>query len=247
MPLLTIINVSKSFLGVGGAVGVVPEDGLTKEVTVNQLEFVKDRLATLANAGLLTWTTSSSPSGADDAGEGLSYKQMTSVTKIIHKPTITTSDATSAPGQGPSPIVLGTLMGLEFDNEVDVAYRVLKVDSSFSGDGSGSDASFHVHWTKSAIADASGQTIRWRLSYTVFDGKTDEVANGTPTVLDFDDTYDDNVAGDYIVHRTPSIPAPGLVPGYYIGVCVEFVAGSTTVVNPVVISVDLLFRNYINI
>jgi hypothetical protein len=166
---------------------------------------------------------------------------------MIHKAAASPSDASSQPGQGPQLIVFGTVMGLDYDNPTDAAYRIMKIDKTFVGDGSGADASFHVHWTKSGDADESGNTIRWRLSYTLFDGSSDDIVVA-PTVVDFDDTYVDAGTTSKIVYRTPSVPATGLVPNYYMGIKLEYVPANTTLTStPVCVSCDLLFRNRINL
>ncbi len=168
-------------------------------------------------------------------------------TRTVHKPTVTPSDAQIQVGLGPVPVVYGSTMGLEYDNASDAAYRVMKIDYSFTGDGSGADASFHVHWTKAGNADESTKVVRWRISYTVFDGADDDI-NVSPTVLDLDDTYDDAGTTTRIVHRTANVAAPGFVAGQYLGVKLEYVAANTTLVsNPVVVSCDLLYTNTINL
>lgn len=168
-------------------------------------------------------------------------------TKTIHKPTITPDNSQTAPGLGPQPIAFGSVMGLEFDNPAtDSAYRIMKIDDTFSGDGSGNNASFHIHWTKSGDVNENGNTVRWKLSYTVFNGTSDDV-NATPTELIFDDTYEDSGTTSKIVHRTTNITASGFIPNYYLGVKIEtMVTGSTLSSNAVLISCDLLFSNYIN-
>lgn len=171
--------------------------------------------------------------------------ELENTTRLTHKPTVTPAESTSAPGQGPTPILLGTVLGLHYDNTTDASYRIFKIPSTFVG-----DASFHIHWTKSANAAETGNTVRWRISYTVFQGNNAEIANGvSPTVLTVDDTYDDSGSDtSRIVYRTPNIVVTDFVPAYYVGLCVDYVSGSTTLStsNPVLISADLLLREYIN-
>jgi hypothetical protein len=168
-------------------------------------------------------------------------------TRTIHKPTVTPSDAQVQVGLGPVPVVYGSTMGLQYNDPSDAAFRVLKIDYSFTGDGTGTDASFHVHWTKASDADESGNVVRWRLSYTVFDGIGDDI-NVAPTVLDMDDTYIDAGTTTRTVYRTANVAAPGFIKGQYLGIKLEYVSGDTTLVSdPVVVSCDLLYTNTINL
>ena len=172
-------------------------------------------------------------------------------TRVFHKPTITPAVSVSAPGLGPQPIVFGTVMGLDFDTATDAAYRILKIPSNIVEAGNEAGiapfASFHVHWTKSGDLDASADTVRWRLSYTVFDGSSDEVALVTPTVIEWDDVYDDAGTTTRIVYRTGNMDVTGFVPNYYVGLMLEYVPANTTLSTPVVISTDLLWRGWLNV
>lgn len=175
---------------------------------------------------------------------------VTAPTRVFHKPTVTPDGAVSAPGQGPQPIVFGTVMGLDFDTPTDVAYRIMKMDSNMVAQSNPSVTaltSFHVHWTKSGDGDESGNTVRWRLSYTVFDGESEEVALATPTVVEWDDTYVDAGTTTRIIYRTGNVEVTDLTPGYYIGVALEYVPANTTLLStPVVISADLLWRGFLH-
>lgn len=162
-------------------------------------------------------------------------------TRIIHKPTATVHDAEVAPGFGPTPVVLDTVvLGLKFDLVTDVAYRILKIPNNFEG-----SPTFHVHWTKSSDADESGKTIRWRIRYTVFDGIDDEVS-GSPTEAVLDDTYEDSGTTTRVVYRTADVEATGFQANYYCGIALDYVAAQTTLASPVVVSADLLMSAYIN-
>ena len=259
MATLQIINLTNTVLPIqGGYITVGPNASRTIVRNLPDVEMMPE-LLTLYQAGQIDLAVTVSP-------EELAWRQfmqavdgghaMGNTTAVIHKPTITLGDAEPQPGAGPAPIVFGTIMGLHYDNITDAAFRLIKIDTSFvsdelgpGGSDSGANASFHVHWTKSSAGDESGSTVRWILSYTVFDGATEEIANGvTPTVLTFDDTYVDNNTGDSrVAYRTVNVPAPGLRPGYYVGVKLEYDDGNTTLTGgPVVISTDLLFRNRIN-
>lgn len=176
--------------------------------------------------------------------------QVTIPTRVFHKPTVTPDGAESAPGQGPQPVVIGTVMGLDFNSPTDKAYRILKVDSNIVPQGNPSVTaytSFHVHWTKSGDVDESGNVVRWRLEYTVFDGASGDVALATPSVVEWDDTYDDGATLTRIVYRTSNVEVTDLTPNYYVGVALEYVPANTTLSSsPVVISADLLWRGFLH-
>lgn len=235
MAILTITNLTSEPVHVQDAYMTIPAN---KSVTVSRplprLEDMPGMFA-LRDAGEISWTAAIGNSEWE-------FRSDPNATRIFHKPTITPSEAEVAPGQGPSPVVFGTVMGLHYDNATDKAYRVLKIDSNFTG-----TASFHVHWTKSGDLNESTNTVRWQLSYTVFNGSSDEVALVAPTVLTWDDTYDDAGTTSRIVYRTGNETAAGFVAGYYVGICLEYVAGGTTISGgPVVISADLLWEGSIN-
>lgn len=164
-------------------------------------------------------------------------------TRVHHEPIVSASRSTPAPGQGPQPIVIGTLVGLNFDTVNDAAYRMFKIPDTYVG-----DASFHIHWTKSANGAENGRNVRWRLQYVVFNGH-DEPATITPTEITADDVYeDDSTDATRIIYRTANLPAEGFIAGYYLGLRVDYVPASTTLQTstPVLISVDSLMRLNLN-
>lgn len=166
-------------------------------------------------------------------------------TRVIHIDTVTPTDATPQVGQGPTPVVLGgasgALMALHFDTTTDLAYRLIKIPSNYVG-----DASFHIHWTKGVNTNQAGATVRWRITYKVFNGASEEVTSGSQ-VLEFDDTYDDSGTTTRVVYRTANGVATGFLPGYYVAVKLEYVPASTTLSGgPVCVSADCLLRVTVN-
>lgn len=167
-------------------------------------------------------------------------------TSTFHEPTVTPDAGTNSPGQQPDISTIGTTIVAEFTPDTDKAYRIFKIPSNFV-----SDAAFHVHWTKESGAggngDESGNTVQWRLSYTVFPGSSVDI-NVTPTgVLDITDTYDDAGTTTRVIQRSADTTAPGFVANYYVGVCVEVVSGGTTMsAEAALVSVDLTFTQFIN-
>jgi hypothetical protein len=187
---------------------------------------------------------------AAEAGPDGAYA-LAKATRFFHEPTVTPGQGSSAPGQGPSELVIGSVLGLHFDDPSDMVYRIFKIGTNFipggpGMTGDGTNASFHVHWTKAVDTDQSGGTVRWQIEYTVFDGISEDIAV-TPTVIDLDDTYIDSGTTSRIVHRTANVPAPGFIPGYYVGLCIGYDSGNTTLSGgPVVVSADLLSLGFIN-
>lgn len=165
-------------------------------------------------------------------------------TRIIHVDTITPVDAASQPGVGPTPVVLGasgTVLGLQFDQATEVAYRLIKIPTNFVG-----DASFHVHWSKNVNTNQANATVRWQLKYTVFNGTSNNVVAATGTIV-WDVVYTDSGTTSRVVYRTPNMAATGFVPGYYVGISLSYIPAQTTLSGgPVCVSCDTLMRVTIN-
>jgi len=169
------------------------------------------------------WTGSAWLTGADH-----------NATRRIHKPTITAELSSGSPGQVPDPIVFGSTIGLEFGGASDAAYRIFKISAAYV-----SDATAHVHWTKSADGDESGNTVDWRIQYTVFDGLSQDIGLVTPSEVTISDTYvDASTDATRIVYRTDLAPLSGFVPDYYVGIRID-TPSNTLASNPVLISVDV--------
>lgn len=167
-------------------------------------------------------------------------------TRGYHEPTITPNAGTNSPGQQPDLELIGSIMVAQFTLNTDTAYRIFKVPKFYV-----EDAAFHVHWTKESgvggDGDQSSNSVRWRISYTVFPGSGGDV-NVTPTVIDLDSTYNDAGTTTRVMQRTADVAAPGFVANYYVGVCVESVTpdGSALTCEPALISVDLTYNQFIN-
>lgn len=163
-----------------------------------------------------------------------------------HEPTITPESSANAPGQQPSLGAIGTAIVAEYTVNTDHAYRLFKIPSHYV-----TGAAFHIHWTKESGAagdtDQSFNSVRWRISYTVFPGSGADI-NVAPTVLDLDDTYEDAGTTTRIIHRTQNVAATGFVPDYYVAMRVEAVTpdGSALTCEPALITADLTFNEYIN-
>jgi hypothetical protein len=169
-------------------------------------------------------------------------------TRIIHTPGATPSKSTVIPGQGPEPVTFGSpvpdLVGLHYRRDDDLLYGYSKIQTSYV-----SDASFHVHWTKNDdVSQPPGATVRWVITYKVYNGGSQDVSGPATGTLLLDDTYDDAGTTSRIVYRTANAPAAGFVAGWYVGFSVGFDPAFTTLTDlPVIISCDILTRNTINL
>lgn len=165
-------------------------------------------------------------------------------TRVIHTPGVTPTNATMIPGQGPEPVVIGSLVTLHFKRDNDKVYGYSKIPTSYV-----SDASFHIHWTKETNLSLTplNNTVRWQIVYRVFDGSSQDVSSAPTGTLILDDTYDDAGTTTRIIYRTANAVAAGFVPGWYVAFEISFVAGSTTLPNrPSIVSCDILSRQLIN-
>lgn len=167
-------------------------------------------------------------------------------TGSFHEPTITAGRGTSSPGQGPDIIVINTTLALQFTPNVttDRAYRIFKIPTKFVA-----NPAFHIHWTKSNNLNESGKYVRWHLSYTVFNGSSQDILSGSVNNLYIEDTYDDSNLNTRITYRTPNIPAQNFIAGYYVSIFIDAespVSGSALASEPVLVSLDLTYDAYIN-
>ena len=210
------------------------------------------------STGVLSWGPDAGISESPDDGDVLVWNAATQqwepsgalalegATRIIHTPGATPSKSTVIPGQGPEPVTFGSpvpdLLGLHYKRNNDLLYAYSKIQTSYV-----SDASFHIHWTKNVDTDESGATIRWIITYKIFNGGSQDVSGAPTGTLILDDTYDDAGTTTRIVYRTPNAPAPGFVAGYYVGFSIGYDPANTTLTGrPTIISCDILTRNTIN-
>lgn len=161
-----------------------------------------------------------------------------------HIPIASVSQADGPPGTVPDVQADGPLAYLLFDGLVGVqkVYRVYKVPSYFV-DG----MAMHIHWTKSDDVDRNGETVKWRVSYKVFNGR-DEDGDSGGTVLDLDDAFADTGTTTRVVHRTLDVPLVGVIANYYVSISIEKVApgAGTPMGSPGLVSADLTFTGLAN-
>lgn len=164
--------------------------------------------------------------------------------RIYHQAIVSASVGASQPGKQPAVIVSNALMLLEFTPDTDAAFRQFKIPSSYIG-----DAAFHIHWTKTGNGDESGKVVRWKVSYVAFEGhQGGGLGNAAPTVVEVEDTYEDDGTTDWYIYATPDIPMEGIEPGYYVSMKIEAITpvGTPMTSEPGLFSLDQTFTQYIN-
>lgn len=162
----------------------------------------------------------------------------------IHDAVVAASFASSAPGKVPPTFVYGDcLLVRSFPIGAADGFYIRKIPYRYAG-----NAAFHAHWTKTSDANESGKSVRWRITYRVYDDHSDDITAGVPYAVDIDDTYDAGGTTSRIIHESPSVPAAGFLPGYYVAIKVEAVApgGTPMASDPGLVSLDLTFSMYIN-
>ena len=159
---------------------------------------------------------------------------------------VTPSRITGPPGQLPPIDADGALVYVKYDGAAGAqqVHRTIKIRESYVSGGM-----FHIHWTKSDDSDRSGEKVKWKISYKVFNGR-DEDAALSPTVLTVEDTYDDDGTTTRVVHRTVNVPVGSqlpLVADAYLAVKVEKDTASASVMSePGLVTLDLSYFHTIN-
>lgn len=180
----------------------------------------------------------------DEIADAIDYTEVVRDTvALYHDITGAGAFASRAPGQTATPIHFGTTLGAVYTPNVHEGYRTFKLSPKFAG-----NATFHIHWTKSTDANENGKAVRWRISYTVTDGTSQDI-NIAPQVIELEDVYDDGGTTTRIVHRTANTPdLVGAQPSYYLALKVEAITpnGTPLTADPVLISCDFRYDMYIN-
>jgi len=160
--------------------------------------------------------------------------------KATHIPILGAGRVDGPSGQLPDIEAVNALVYIVFNGVAgsQKVYRTFKIPESYLG-----EASFHVHWTKSDDVDRSGETVRWIVSYKVFDGRTQDAA-ATPDTLTFDDTFLDDGTTTRVVQRIPEQLLADPTALYYVTVCVEkgTPASGTPMAAPALVSLDFSYR-----
>lgn len=159
-----------------------------------------------------------------------------------HVPLVTPTTVKSGPGKEPTTVVVSTLVLAAFTLGVDDGYRQFKIPHTYVG-----SPSIHIHWSKTGDANEQTKTVRWRVTYSVFDGETEE-ATGITGQVDLDGTYLNSGTTTRIVYETADAALTGFVAGHYCSMKVEAVTpgGVAMVSEPGLFALDLEYNEYIN-
>lgn len=160
------------------------------------------------------------------------------VTEEFHSSAITPSTFRSPDAVSPAVEEDGPLVTLAFTVGVDAAFRQFKIPTSFV-----SGATAHIHWTKSGNADESGKRVKWQLTYSVFDGESED-AVALEQVVDVEDTYEDSGTTTRVVHRTADVALTSFAAGKYVAMKIEAIAPSQDplVSEPALFSADFIWN-----
>jgi hypothetical protein len=167
------------------------------------------------------------------------------VTRFQHQETVSAAVAETGIFGGvtvPTPTVNGSLVSLSFVLNSDAAFRGFKITTKYV-----SDASFHIHWTKSDDVDRSGTFSKWCVEYTVYDGQSEDAT--TVVVSPTEDLeYLDAGTTTRVVYRSPNIPLVGFAPGKYVAIkVVKLTPTGAATPSPCLVSMDLIYRATINL
>lgn len=157
--------------------------------------------------------------------------------KNVHEGVVTPGRSDGPPGQQPQIEVKGALAYLTFTVDTDAAYRLYKIPNGFK-----SAPTAHVHWTKNQDTDQSTKEVRWRLTYNVFNGHSEDGADGGVVSVNLDDVYDDAGTTSRIVYCTEDVPLVGIVADYYLTMKIEAITpAGVALVEPGLVSLDLKY------
>lgn len=157
---------------------------------------------------------------------------------FTHSPIVTPSVGGTVPALQPTNVTVNALLLQSYTVNLDAAWRQFKVPIGYL-----SDASIHVHWSKTGNGNESGKTVRWKISYSVFNGENEDGA-GTPTVITIDDTYLDSGTTTRIIYQTESVALVGFTPDDYVSMKIEAItpAGVPMASEPGLFALDLVMK-----
>jgi hypothetical protein len=160
----------------------------------------------------------------------------------IHLPICGPGRADGPPPQLPGIDAAGPLVYFVFDGAAgnQSAYRLVRIPLNFV-----SLAEIYVHWTKTDDVDRSGESVKWVVTYSVFNGNNENAAEGQ--AVSFEDTYEDTGTTSRIVHKINRVSLTNVSKGDYVAFKIEKgTPGGTPMDAPGLVSLDFTLRGWMN-
>lgn len=163
-------------------------------------------------------------------------------TRRTHVPIIRAGSAVNAGST--TALSNGPLLLMLFTPNSSAVWQQFKIPATYIG-----NLAFHVHWSKSSDVGQQGKNVRWRVTYTIFNGYSqDALAN--QQVVEVEDTYEANDTTARVVYSTGDVAiTTGAIAEDYVALKVVAITplGTALTANPGLFSLDLTYDEYINI
>ena len=158
--------------------------------------------------------------------------------------TIASPSSLQKGGVAPDDVLKGNLLVLGFKIGLDSAYRLFKIPPEAIAGTLG----FHLQWTKTDDVVSTDRTVRWRFTFSIFNGSTEDGA-AVDQVVDVDTSYLDGGTATRSVYFD-SIPGTfsTYTPGHYVSLKVETVTpgAGTPLTRPGLATIDMTYQKYTN-
>jgi hypothetical protein len=201
----------------------------------------KRRNVVVRNDNLLDVEGIVRPSIQDNTPITASGLAVEAATRLKHVAVVDAGTLKIAGASAPTLVEHGSMMYMSFDSPGDRGFRVFKIDYDYVD-----NASLHIHWTKSDDVDRSGTFCRWRVDYSVYNGKDEEV-NGLTFTETLDLEYLDSGTTTRYIYRSPNLTLSGIQAGYYVAAKItSTTASGAALVDPGLVSMDFMYLAHIN-
>ena len=158
------------------------------------------------------------------------------VTTYTFEEFVSSSGFKMGPTNPPTVNAKNNLIYDEYTVATDIAFASCRIAENYKSGGE-----FFVHWTKSQDTDQSTKTVKWQLTYVVYDGEAEDGA-AAGTVVSDQDTYDDAGTTTRIVNQSGGMAIVGLAAGKLISFKIEaIVPTGTALVEPALVSLGIRY------
>lgn len=159
----------------------------------------------------------------------------------FHKPIVSPARASGPPGQLAPIEAVGNLFYMKMTPTTHAAYRTIKIPRNLID-----SPKIHIHWTKGDDTDRSNYFVKWRVSYTTFDGESED-AGGAGSTLEMEEEYLDNGTTSRVVYSSAYTALTGLVAGEYMSLKVEAITPAGLALPTVgLVCLDVTYNGVIN-